>query len=140
MAYGLAALGFVLWIYAVFRNPECSPALALASVLRLSFLPVYHRVYDTGILTLVLAWIFGAAADNSKRIVPDQRHRLMKRIAFALFLLLLLPIQSVAIRAHVVSFAASGATLVVELSDRAIHIVNAVGLQLGPALCASCFA
>ncbi len=100
VAYGLAGLGFVLWIYAVYRNPECSPALALASVLALSFLPVYHRVYDTGILTLVLAWIFGAAADDSKRIVPDQRHRLVKRIAFALFLLLLLPIQSIAIRAH----------------------------------------
>ena len=69
-------------------------------MLALSFLPVYHRVYDTGILTLVLAWIFGAAADDSKRIAPDQSHRLMKRIAFALFLLLLLPIQSLAVRAH----------------------------------------
>lgn len=58
------------------------------------------RVYDTAILTLVLAWIFGAAADDSLPIVPDQRHRLMKRIAFALFLMLLLPIQSVAIPAH----------------------------------------
>jgi hypothetical protein len=96
-------------------------------------------VYDTGILTLVLAWIFSAAADDSKRIVPDQRHRLMKRIAFALFLLLLLPIQ---VRRHprpLVSFAASGETLVLELSDRAIHVVDAVGLQRGPTLCASCF-
>lgn len=75
-------------------------ALALSSVLALSFLPVYHLVYDTGILTLVLAWIFGAAAGDLKHIVPDQRDRLTKRIAFALFLLLLLPIQSVAIRAH----------------------------------------
>ncbi len=38
-----------------------------------------------------------------------------------------------------VSFAASGETLVVELSDRAIHVVDAVGLHRGPTLCASCF-
>jgi hypothetical protein len=95
-------------------------------------------VYDTGILTLVRAWIFSAAADDSKRIVPDQRHRLMKRIAFALFLLLL----SHSVHRHprpLVSFAASGETLVLELSDRAIHVVDAVGLQRGPTLCASCF-
>jgi len=100
VAYGLAAFGFVLWMYAVYRNPRCSTALALTSALALSFLPVYHRVYDTGILTLVLAWIFGSAAHDPNGIDADHRHRLVKRIAFALFLLLMLPIQSVAIRAQ----------------------------------------
>ena len=95
VAFGLAALGFGLWIYAVHRNPHCSTALALSSLLALSFLPVYHRVYDTGILTLALAWIFG-----SDRREWDHRQKQVKGIAFALFLLLLLPIQSVAIRAQ----------------------------------------
>jgi hypothetical protein len=53
----------------------------------LSFLPVYRRVYDTGILTLLLAWLFES----------DHRQHTVKRTAVALFLLLLLPVQSVAI-------------------------------------------
>ena len=100
VAYGLAAVGFLLWMYAVYRNPECSTALALSSVLALSFLPVYHRVYDTGILTLVLAWIFGSAADGADRVDADDKQRSMKRLALVLFFLLMLPIQSVAIRAQ----------------------------------------
>src|SRR5208283_2600485 len=100
VAFGLAALGLGLWIYGVLRNPRGSNALAVSSLLALSFLPVYHRVYDTGILTLVLAWIFELADDDSKRIDADHERKPVKRVAFALFLLLLLPIQSVAVRAQ----------------------------------------
>ena len=95
VAFVLAALGIGIWIYAVRRNPECSTALALSSLLALTFLPVYHRTYDTGILTLALAWIFDLDSGES-----DSRQRLMKRIALTLFLLLMLPIQSAAVRAH----------------------------------------
>ena len=95
VAFGLAAVGFGLWTYSVHRNPRCSTALALSSLLALSFLPVYHRVYDTGILTLVLAWIFEA-----DRRALDHRQKRVQWIAFGLFLLLLLPIQSLAVRAQ----------------------------------------
>jgi len=95
VAYGVAALGFGLWIYAVHRNPRCSDSLALSSLLALSFLPVYHRVYDTGILTLALAWIF----DTRLRDL-DHRQKIVKGIGAGLFLLLLLPIQSAAVRAQ----------------------------------------
>lgn len=95
VAYGLAALGFGLWVYAVHRNPRCSDSLALSSLLALSFLPVYHRVYDTGILTLALAWIF----DTRLRDL-DHRQKIVKGIGAGLFLLLLLPIQSAAVRAE----------------------------------------
>jgi Glycosyltransferase family 87 len=95
VAYAVAGLGFGLWVYAVHRNPRCSDSLALSSLLALSFLPVYHRVYDTGILTLALAWMFDTRLRNL-----DHRQKIVKGIAAGLFLLLLLPIQSVAVRAQ----------------------------------------
>jgi len=95
VAYAVAALGFGLWVYAVHRNPRCSDSLALSSLLVLSFLPVYHRVYDTGILTLALAWMFDTRLRNL-----DHRQKIVKGIVAGLFLLLLLPIQSVAVRAQ----------------------------------------
>jgi len=95
VAYGVAALGVGLWIYAVHRNSRCSDSLALGSLLALSFLPVYHRVYDTGILTLALAWIF----DTRLRDL-DYGQKVVKGIGAGLFLFLLLPIQSVAVRAQ----------------------------------------
>jgi glycosyl transferase family 87 len=88
VAFGIAALGLGVWIYAILRNPMSSPALAITTLIALSFLPVYHRVYDTGILTLSLAWLFES----------DHRQHTVKRIALALFLILLLPVQSGAVR------------------------------------------
>jgi hypothetical protein len=87
-AFFLAALGLSIWIYAILRNRQCSTSLALTSLVALSFLPVYHRVYDTGILTLVLAWLFEL----------EQRQRTVKRLAMVLFLILLLPIESIGVR------------------------------------------
>ena len=95
LAFGLAALGIGLWIYAVHRNPKCSTALAVSSLLALTFLPIYHRVYDTAILTLALAWIF-----EPERIESDRKQKILKRISKVLFFLLMLPIQSVAVRAQ----------------------------------------
>lgn len=90
VAICIGVLGLGVWIYTVLRNPRSSPALALTALIALSFLPVYHRVYDTGILTLVLAWLFES----------DPRQNRVKRIALALFLILLLPIQSLAVRSQ----------------------------------------
>jgi hypothetical protein len=84
-AFCLVAVAVGLWIYAVHRNSRCPEALALSSLLTLSFLAVYHRVYDTSILTLSLAWILSDA---------DKRLKLVKRLALVLLTLLLLPIQS----------------------------------------------
>jgi hypothetical protein len=90
IALCIGALGLCIWIYAILRNPRYSTALALTALIALSFLPVYHRVYDTGILTLLLAWIFES----------DHRQHTLKRIALALFFILLLPSQSLAVRAQ----------------------------------------
>jgi len=90
VALFLGALGLAVWICAILRNPRCSPELALTTLIALSFLPVYHRVYDTGVLTLLLAWLFEA----------DHRQNTVKRIALALFLVLLLPVESVAVRSQ----------------------------------------
>ncbi len=90
VALCIGAFGLGVWIYAILRNPRCSPALALTTLIALSFLPVYHRVYDTGILTLSLAWLFAS----------DYGQHTVKRIALVLFLILLLPIQSVAVRSQ----------------------------------------
>ena len=91
VALGVVALAVGLWIYAVSRKRACPEALALSSLLALSFLPVYHRVYDTGVLTLSLAWIF---SDSGNRL------DWMKRIALALLILLLLPFQSAVVRSE----------------------------------------
>lgn len=95
------AIGLCVWIYAILRNPRYSPALALTTLIALSFLPVYHRVYDTGILTLLLAWIFESndRSDDRSNDRSDHRQQTLKRIALALFLILLLPSQSLAVRA-----------------------------------------
>jgi hypothetical protein len=88
VAFCLGSVGVGVWIYAILRNRRCAPALAITALIALSFLPVYHRVYDTGILTLLLAWLFEA----------QERQYAVKRIALVLFLVLLLPIQSLAVR------------------------------------------
>jgi len=56
LAWGLFAIGFVIWLSVVLRSRNCPEPLALASLLALGFLPVYHRAYDTAILTLALCW------------------------------------------------------------------------------------
>jgi hypothetical protein len=91
VAFCLIGLAAGLWTYAVCRNRACPEDLALSSLLALSFLPVYHRVYDTGILTLSLAWIFSDT---------DSRFQLLKRVALVLLIGLLLPVQSAVVRSH----------------------------------------
>lgn len=89
LAYGIAISGVVLWAYAVYRGRARSETLAVSSLLALSFLAVYHRVNDTGILMLALCWAFSTL---------DQQPRWTRRATIFLMTLLLLPGQAVLAR------------------------------------------
>lgn len=82
LAYLVFAIGLGIWFWAVQRNPSCPDALALGSLLALSFLSVYHRSYDVGILTLTLCWTLGRA---------EEPYGLLRRSALILTLLFLTP-------------------------------------------------
>jgi hypothetical protein len=82
LAYLVFAIGLGIWFWAVLRNPSCPEALALGSLLALSFLPIYHRVYDIGILTLTLCWALGRASEP---------FGLLRRTTVILMLLFLIP-------------------------------------------------
>ncbi len=90
-AYAIFAIGIGLWAYAVFRHRMCPDTLALSSLLALSFLPVYHRVYDLGILTLVLCWLLGG---------PGKPPKTVARVTLLLLLLFLLPGQAMLARSQ----------------------------------------
>ena len=79
----------VVWAYVVFRGGVRSEPLAISSLLALSFLSVYHRVNDAGILTLALCWALGSV---------DQQLRWTRRAVLFLLLLLLVPGQGVLTR------------------------------------------
>ncbi|MGA9392492.1 MAG: glycosyltransferase family 87 protein [Candidatus Sulfotelmatobacter sp.] len=82
LAYLIFAIGLGMWFWAVQRNPSCPETLALSSLLALGFLPIYHRAYDVGILTLSLCWALARAGDVS---------RLLRRTTLILMLLFLIP-------------------------------------------------
>jgi len=82
LAYLVFAIGLSIWFWAVQRNPSCPETLALSSLLALGFLPIYHRAYDVGILTLTLCWALGRAGD---------RVGLLRRTTLILMLLFLIP-------------------------------------------------
>ena len=63
-AFLVFAIGLSIWFWAVQRNPSCPEPLALSALLALSFLPIYHRAYDVGILTLTLCWALGRTGDS----------------------------------------------------------------------------
>ncbi|MBZ5612714.1 MAG: DUF2029 domain-containing protein [Acidobacteriia bacterium] len=89
LAHAIFILGMVVWAYVVFRGGVRSEPLAISSLLALSFLSVYHRVNDAGILTLALCWALGSV---------DQQLRWTRRAVLFLLLLLLVPGQGVLTR------------------------------------------
>jgi hypothetical protein len=84
VAWALFAIGIIIWGSAMFRARVHSEILALSSLLALSLLPFYHRLYDTGILTLALCW---ALSKNSAKF------KLVTRATFVLLLVFLAPGQ-----------------------------------------------
>jgi hypothetical protein len=89
LAHAIAISGMVVWAYFVFRGRLRSEPLAISSLLALSFLSVYHRVNDFGILTLALCWALGRV---------DEQLRWTRRAVLFLLLLLLAPGQAVLTR------------------------------------------
>jgi len=67
LAYAIFLLGAAIWAYAMFWGRPRSDALAISSLLALSFLCVYHRVNDAGILTLALCWGFEEGGEQLRR-------------------------------------------------------------------------
>jgi hypothetical protein len=89
LAHAISISGMVVWAYFVFRGRVRSETLAISSLLALSFLSVYHRVNDAGILTLALCWALGRV---------DHQLRSTRRAVLFLLLLLLAPGQGVLTR------------------------------------------
>ncbi len=89
LAHAIAIAGMVVWANFVFHGRVRSEPLAISSLLALSFLSVYHRVNDAGILTLALCWVWGTV---------DQDLRWTRRAALGLLLLMLVPGQGVLTR------------------------------------------
>jgi len=67
LAYAIFLLGAAIWAYAMFWGRLRSDTLAISSLLALSFLCVYHRINDAGILTLALCWGFEEGAEQLRR-------------------------------------------------------------------------
>ena len=82
LAYLIFAIGLGVWFWAVWKNQSCPETLALSSLLALGFLPIYHRAYDIGILTLTLCWVLGRATDP---------FALLRKTTLTLMLLFLIP-------------------------------------------------
>ena len=82
IAHLLFAAGIVCWIAALWRARFRIPApLAIASLLALGFISLYHSVADTTILTLALAWAIPAEGQPWTRV----------RIAICTIFLLMMP-------------------------------------------------
>jgi hypothetical protein len=90
IAYGLYLSGIVFWSLMLWRARFRIPApLAIASLIALSFISLYHSVADTTILTLALAWAIPAEEQPWTRT----------RIAICvIFLLMMLPGHSALMR------------------------------------------
>jgi hypothetical protein len=89
-AYSLFLCGLILWVAVVFKvRFQVYAPLALASLLALSFLALYHSVSDVTVLTLALCWVL------QERKWPMDSVKLGICIAFAL---LMLPGHSVLMR------------------------------------------
>ena len=90
IAYGLYLSGVAFWGWMLWRARFRIPAsLAIASLMALSFIALYHSVADTTILTLALGWAIPAEEQSWTRI----------RIAIGvIFLLMMLPGHSALMR------------------------------------------
>jgi hypothetical protein len=90
IAHALFASGVAVWILILWRTRFRIPApLAIASLLGLSVLSLYHSVSDATILTLALAWAVPAEHQPWTRI---------KIATCAIFLLMMLPGHSALMR------------------------------------------
>jgi hypothetical protein len=90
LAHILFASGLLVWAFAVWRRRfQVSAPLAIASLLALSFISLYHSVADVSILPLALCWVAGEH--------PSSRHW-TKIATCVLFLLLMLPGHSALMR------------------------------------------
>lgn len=89
LAHGLFLAGLVVWGVAVFRGRfHIAPALALSSLVALTFISLYHTVNDVTFLTLALCWAYSGKEEPTWT----------KRLTCILFLLLMLPGHSVLMR------------------------------------------
>jgi glycosyl transferase family 87 len=90
IAHTLFVSGIAVWILILWRARFLIPApLAIASLLALSFVSLYHGMSDTTILTLALCWA-----------IPAQRQpwTRLKIVTCVLFLLIMLPGHSALMR------------------------------------------
>lgn len=90
VAHSLFVSGLAVWIVMLWRARFRIPAsLAIASLLGLSFVSIYHSVSDATILTLALGWAIPAEGQLWTRI---------KIAACVVFLLMMLPGHSALMR------------------------------------------
>jgi hypothetical protein len=98
IAVELTVLVLCLWYLKIFRwNPSSDreQLLAVAGLSALSFLPVYHRVYDAALLTTALAWAL-AELDG-----PRRRYAIAMLVPMALFLVPFDITRTLARRLHI---------------------------------------
>jgi hypothetical protein len=114
LAHGIFACALAIWMFALWRGKFRLPApLAIAALLSLSFISLYHSVSDTSILVLALCWAI--KPDNEREPSNRSSWNWSKRdwpqkLTCGVLLLMLLPGQSVLLRvAPHLSVAVTGA-------------------------------
>jgi hypothetical protein len=89
LSYGLFLAGLIVWLISNFKaKHHVSFALAISSLLALSFIAFYHSVSDVTVLTLALCWTYQ----------KEPSLLWSKRITWIIFLLLMLPGHSLLMR------------------------------------------
>lgn len=69
LAVAAVSLLVLVWIYFAIRNDAYAPELlSLGAISAVALLPVYHRFYDAGILTVPLSWCIASAMGPSKTV------------------------------------------------------------------------
>jgi hypothetical protein len=95
IAHGIFLIGIILWALILWRSRFRAPAaLAISSLLALSFLSLYHGVPDATILTLAFCWAFPSASEPSERTKTTPA----KTMTCILLLLMMLPGHSALMR------------------------------------------
>ena len=86
LAMVVAGVLGLMWLFLLLRRAFAgTELLALSTLLVLSLLPVYHRLYDASLLVFPLAWSLSGSTHLGRRL---------ERIAFFLILLFLVPAGS----------------------------------------------
>jgi hypothetical protein len=95
LANSLFALGLLLWCLAMWRSRfGVDTALAISSLLALSFVSLYHSVSDVTGLTAALCWAYGHESQSN----DGETLAWCKRATCVIFLLMMLPGHSLLIR------------------------------------------